>query len=85
MRGQFFEVIAPKLSSATINALSKLKSGVRFIAIGEVIRRYIAKCIARDAKLKPLFNTKQLILPVKAAGEGIAHAKTISVEILQKN
>ena len=56
MRGQFFEVIAPKLSSATINALSKLKSGVRFIAIGEVIRRYIAKCIARDAKLKPLFN-----------------------------
>ena len=85
-RGQLPDFVAPILCSATLNALKKLKGGVRPIAVGEVIRRLIAKCIARDANSKAadLFNTKQLRVAVRGGAEGIVHATRVSFEKLQK-
>ena len=60
-RGQLPEFIAPIICIATLTALKNLKDGVRPIAVGEVIRRLIAKCIAREANSEAadLFNRKQ--------------------------
>ena len=54
---------------------------------GEVIRRLIAKCIARGANSEAadLFNTKQLGAPFKNGAEGIVDATRISFEKLQKS
>ena len=86
-RGQLPEFVAPILCSATLTALKKLKGGVRPIAVGEVIRRLIAKCIAREANSEAadLFNTKQLGVAVKGGAEGIVHATRVSFEKLQKS
>ena len=85
-RGQLPEFVAPILCSATLTALKKLKGGVRPIAVGEVIRRLFAKCIAREANSEAadLFNTKQLGVAVKGGAEGIVHATRVSFEKLQK-
>ena len=66
-RGQLSEFFAPILCIATLTALKKLKIGVHHIAVGEVIRRLIVECIAREANSKAavLFNTKQLGVAVK--------------------
>ena len=84
-RGQLHEFVAPMLCSATLTA--KLKGGVCPIAVGEVIRRLIAKCIAREANSEAadLFNTKQLGVAVKGGAESIVHATRTSFEKLQKN
>ena len=86
-RGQLPEFVAPILCSATLTALKKLKGGVRPIAVGVVIRRLIAKCIAREANSEAadLFNTKQLGVAVKGGAEGIVHATRVSFEKLQKS
>ena len=86
-RGQLPEFVAPILCSATITALKKLKGGVCPIAVGEVIRRLIAKRIAREANLEAadLINTKQLGVAVKGGAEGIVHATRVSFEKLQKS
>ena len=81
-RGQLPEFVAPILCSATLTALKKLKTGARPIAVGEVTRRLIAKCTAREANSEPdeLFNTKQLRVAVRAGSEDIIHATRISFE-----
>ena len=60
--------------------MKKLKSGVRLIAVGEVIRHLIASCIARKANSEAadLFNTKKLGVAVKGGAEGIVHATRVS-------
>ena len=69
--GQLPEFVAPILCNATLTALKKLKGGVRPIAVGEVIRLLIAKCIAREAKSEAadLFNIKELGVAVKGGAE----------------
>ena len=64
-----------------------LKGGAHPIAVGAVIRRLIAKCIAREANSEAadLFNTKQLGVALKVGAEGIVHATRISFEKLQKS
>ena len=64
-----------------------MKGGVRPFAVGEVIRRLIAKCIAREANsdVADLFNTKQLGVAVKGGAEGIVHATRVSFEKLQRS
>ena len=60
-RGQLPEFVAPILC-ATPTALKISKDGVHTIAVWEVIRRLIARCIAREANSQAveLFNTKPL-------------------------
>ena len=48
-RGQLPRFVAPAFCSATLTALNKKKTGIRPIAVGEVIRRLVAKCIAKEA------------------------------------
>ena len=64
-----------------------MKGGVHPIAVGEVIRRLIAKCIAREANSEAadLCNTKQFGVAVKGGAEGIVHATRVSLEKLKKN
>ena len=67
--------------------MKKLKGGVRPISVGEVIRRLIAKCIAREANSEAadLINTKLLIVAVNAGTEGIMSVTRISFEKLHKS
>ena len=76
-RGQLPENVAPILCSATVTALKKLRGGVRPIAVGQVIRRLIAKRIVREANSEAveLFNTKQLGVAVKGGAESIVHVR----------
>ena len=64
-----------------------IETGEWWGPVGEVIRRLIAKCIARGANSEAadLFNTKQLGAPFKNGAEGIVHATRISFEKLQKS
>ena len=86
-RGQLPEFVAPILCIATLTALKKLKDEVRPIAVGEVIRRLIAKCIASEVNSEAvdLFNTKQMVVAVKGVDEGIVLVTRISFEKLQKS
>ena len=49
-RGLFPAFISKALCCASLTALSKKKGGVRPIAVGEVLRRLIAKCLVSEAK-----------------------------------
>ena len=86
-RGKLRDFVAPILCSATLTALKKLKGGVHPIAVGQVVRHFIAKCIAREANSEAadLFNTKQLGVAAKGGAESIVHATRNSVEKLQKS
>ena len=66
-KGQLPKFVTPILCSATLTALKKLKGGVRPIAVGEVIRRLIANCLARGANSEAadLLNTKLLGVAIK--------------------
>ena len=52
------------------------KRGLRPIAVGEVFRRLIAKCIAQEAisEAVELFSSRQLGVAVKCGAESIVHA-----------
>ena len=81
-RGQLPSFVAPAFCSATLTALNKKKTGIRPIAVGEVIRRLVAKCIAKEAAIEAveLFGSKQLGVAVKGGAESIAHATKITFE-----
>ena len=72
--------MAPAFCSATLTALNKNKTGIRPIAVGEVIRRLVAKCIAKEAAIEAveLFGSKQLGVAVKGGAESIVHATKIT-------
>ena len=50
--------------------------------MGEVIRRLVAKCIAKEAAIEAveLFGSKQLGVAVKGGAESIVHATKITFE-----
>ena len=68
--------------SATLTALNKNKTGIRPIAVSEVIRRLVAKCIAKEAAIEAveLFQAKQL-----GGAESIMHTKKITFEKNEEN
>ena len=62
-RGELPEFVSQALCSASLSALLKKKSGILPIADGEVLRRLIAKCLAKEANLgaEELFQSLQLL------------------------
>ena len=58
-RGELPEFVSQALCSASLSALLKKKGGIRPVAVGEVLRRLIAKCLAKEANLeaKELFQS----------------------------
>ena len=51
-RGELPEFVSRALCRASLSALLKKKGGVRPIAVGEVLRRLIAKCLTKEANLE---------------------------------
>ena len=79
-RGLFPVSISKALCCASLTALSKKKDGVRPIAVGEVLRRLIAKCLASDAKSEAieLFDSLQLGVSISRGAEAIIHSSKIT-------
>ena len=77
--GQQPSFVAPSFCRASLTALKQKKSAVRPIAVGEIIRRLVAKCIAKEAasEIVDLFGVKQLGIAVKGGAESIVHATKI--------
>ena len=78
---------APKLGgssffSATLTALKEKKTGIRFIDVGEIIRRFCPKGIAKEAAFEAVefFREKQLGAVVRGGAESIVHATEITFE-----
>ena len=84
-RGQLLLSLAAVFCSSSLTALKKIKCGVRPIAVGEVLRRLVAKCIAKQTQTESaeLFSSKQLGVGVKGGAESIMHATKVTFEILQ--
>ena len=82
-RGKFpsFET-SKALCSASLTALSKKKGGVRPIAVSEILRRLIAKCLVKEAKSEAieLFDSIQLGVGVSGGAEVIIHSAKITYE-----
>ena len=80
-RGELPEFVSQALCSASLSALLKKKGGILPIAV-EVLRRLIAKCLAKEANLeaKELFQSLQLGVGVKRGAEAIIHSTKISYE-----
>ena len=74
-RGELPEFVSQALCSASLSALLKKKGGNRPIAVGEVLRRLMAKCLAKEANLeaKELFQSLQLGVGVKGGAEAIIY------------
>ena len=85
-RGQLPSFVAPAFCSATLTALNKKKTDIRPIAVGEVIRRLVAKCIAKEAAIEvvELFVSKRLGVAVKGGAKSIVHATKISFERMKR-
>ena len=82
-RGELPEIDSQVLCSASISALLKKKGGIRPIAVGEVLRRLIAKCLAKsEANLEAneLFQSLQLGFGVKGGAESIIYSTKLSYE-----
>ena len=86
-RGQLPSLVAPTFCSASLTALKKTKGGVRPIAVGEVLRCLIAKCIAQEANSEAveLFSSGQLGVTVKCGAESIVHATKQTFQKLLNN
>ena len=78
-RGLFPVFISKALCCASLTALSKKKGGVRPIAVGEVLRRNIAKFLASEAKSEAieLFDSLQLGVGVSGGAEAVIHSSKI--------
>ena len=79
--------LSPVFCSATLTALNKNKTGIRPIAVSEVSRRLVAKCIAKEAAIEAveLFGAKQLGGAVRGGAGSIRHAKKITFEKNEEN
>ena len=80
--GKLPEFVSQALCSASLSALLKKKGGIRPIAFGEILRRLIAKCLAKETNLeaKELFQSLQLGVGMKVEAEAIIHSTKISYE-----
>ena len=81
-RGQLPIFMAPAFCSATLTALSKKKTGIRPIAVGEVIRGLAAECIAKEAAIEAVesFGAKHLGVAVRGGAGSLVHATKITFE-----
>ena len=81
-RGELPEFVSQALCSASLSALLKKKGGICSIAVGEVLRRLIAKFLAKEAnsEAKELFQSLQLGVGVKGGAEAIIHPTKLSYE-----
>ena len=68
--------VAPFFFGASLFALNKKDGGYRPVAVGEVLRRLIAKCLAFNAapKAAELFSPLQVGVGVKGGVEAVVHA-----------
>ena len=81
-RGELSEFVSQALCSASLSALLKKKGDIRPIAVGEVLRRLIAKCSPKEANLeaKELLQSLHLGVGVKGGAEAIIHLTKIFYE-----
>ena len=82
-RGEFPEFDSQVLCSASLSALLKKKGGIRPIAVGEVLRRLIAKGLAKSEAIleaNELFQSLQLGFGVKGGAEPIIYSTKLSYE-----
>ena len=79
--GKIAPEVAPWLCSANLYALKKAKGGVRPIAVGEVLRRLTAKCLARAAnsEAQAFLCPHQLGVATKGGVEAIVHSTKLSM------
>ena len=80
-RGKFPSFISKALCSASLTALSK-KKGVRPIAVSEILRRPIAKCLVKEAKSEAieLFDSIQPRVGVSGGAKANIHSSKITYE-----
>ena len=80
--GKIAPEVAPWLCSANLYALKKAKGGVRPIAVGEVLRRLTAKCLARAAnsEAQAFLCPHQLGVATKGGVEAIVHSTKLIME-----
>ena len=81
-KGKLPSFVAPAFCSDTLTAMNKKKTGIRPIAVGEVIRRLVAMCIAKEVAIEAieLFGAKQLGVNVRGGAESIVRATKITFE-----
>ena len=81
-RDNFPVFFSKDLCRASLTALSKKKGGVRPIAVSEILRRFIAKCLVKEAKSEAieLFDSIQLGVGVSGGAEAIIHYAKITYE-----
>ena len=81
-RGKFPSFVSKALCSAWLTALSKNKRRVRPIAVSEILRRLIHKCLVKEAKSEAieLFDSIQLGVGVSGGKEAIIHSAKIIYE-----
>ena len=79
-KGFFHAFISKALCSASLTVLSKKKGAVRPIAVGEVLRRLIAKNLASEGKTEAieLFDCLQLGVGVMRCVEAIIHSSKMT-------
>ena len=85
-RVQLPSFVAPVFCSATFTALNKNKTGIRPIAVGEVIRRLVAKFIAKEAAIEAveLFGAKQFGVAVRGGAKSKVHATKLNFESMKR-
>ena len=84
-RGKFLSFVSKVHRSASLSALSKKNGRVRPIAVSQILRRLIAKCLVKEAKSEAieLFDCFQLGVGISRGAEAIIHsAKTTYEKIL---
>ena len=83
-RGELPEFVSQALCSAWPSTLLKKTGGNRPIAVGDVLRRLIGKCLAQEAnsEKKKLLQCLQLSVGVKGGAEAIIHSTQLSYEII---
>ena len=83
-RGLFPVFVSKTLCCASLTALSKKKGGVRPIAVGEVLRRLMAKWLASEAKSKAieLFDSLQLGEGISGGAQAILHLSNITCDYI---
>lgn len=82
--GMACQEIAPYLCGAPLLAINKKNNDVRPIAVGEILRRLVAKCLCSHTKAKAnsFLAPLQLGVGVRGACEAIVHAFNSLVESL---